>query len=96
MIAEGFAAAATLHEETGYRVYIAFSVGNLLAVGRIIRQHLPDVKIIFAADHDEKTLGNPGLTKANEAALAVDGFVTCPPIAGDFNDYALALQDAHP
>jgi putative DNA primase/helicase len=96
LIAEGFATAATLHEETGYRVYIAFSAGNLLAVGRIVRKHLPTVKIIFAADHDEKTPGNPGLAKANEAALAVDGFVTCPPIAGDFNDYALSLQDANP
>jgi putative DNA primase/helicase len=95
LIAEGFATASTLHEETGYRVYIAFSAGNLLAVGRIVRKHRPTVKIIFAADHD-KTPGNPGLTKANEAALAVDGFVACPPIAGDFNDYALSLQDAHP
>jgi putative DNA primase/helicase len=96
MIAEGFATAATLHEETGYRVYIAFTAGNLLAVGLIIRKHLPAVKIIFAADNDEKTLNNPGLTKANEAALAVDGFVACPPIAGDFNDYTLSLQDAQP
>jgi putative DNA primase/helicase len=95
LIAEGFATAATLHEETGYRVYIAFTAGNLLAVGRIVRKHLPAVKIIFAADND-KTPGNPGLTKANEAALAVDGFVACPPIAGDFNDYTLSLQDAQP
>lgn len=96
LIAEGFATAATLHEETGYRVYIAFSAGNLLAVGQIVRKHLPAVKIIFAADNDKKTAGNPGLTKANEAALAVDGFVTCPPIAGDFNDYTLSLQEAKP
>jgi putative DNA primase/helicase len=95
LIAEGFATAATLHEETGYRVYIAFTAGNLLAVGLIVRKHLPAVKIIFAADND-KTPGNPGLTKANEAALAVDGFVACPPITGDFNDYTLALQDANP
>jgi putative DNA primase/helicase len=96
LIAEGFATAATLHEETGYRVYIAFTAGNLLAVGRIVRKHLPAVKIIFAADNDEKTAGNPGLAKANEAALAVDGFVAYPPIAGDFNDYILSLQDAQP
>jgi putative DNA primase/helicase len=96
LIAEGFATAATLHEETGYRVYIAFTAGNLLAVGLIVRKHLPAVKIIFAADNDEKTAGNPGLAKANEAALAVDGFVACPPIVGDFNDYTLSLQDAQP
>jgi putative DNA primase/helicase len=96
LIAEGFATAATLHEETGYRVYIAFTAGNLLAVGLIVRKHLPAVKIIFAADNDEKTAGNPGLAKANEAALAVDGFVAYPPIAGDFNDYTLSLRDAQP
>jgi len=93
-IAEGFATAATLHEETGYRVYIAFTANNLLAVGRIVRKHLPDVKIIFTADNDLKTKGNPGLTKATEAAAAVDGFVSFPPIAGDFNDYAIQMQEA--
>lgn len=94
LIAEGFATAATLHEETGYRVYNAFSAGNLLAVGRIVRKHLPEAKIIFAADNDAKTPGNPGLCKANEAAAAVDGFVTVPPMVGDFNDYAVYLQGA--
>jgi putative DNA primase/helicase len=94
LIAEGFATAATLHEETGYRVYIAFTAGNLMAVGQLVRKHLPDVKIIFCADNDEKTPGNPGVTKANEAALSVNGYVAVPPIVGDFNDYALYLQDA--
>jgi putative DNA primase/helicase len=93
-IAEGFSTAATLHEETGYQVYIAFTANNLLAVGRIVRKHLPDVKIIFCADNDLNTRHNPGLTKANEAAAAVDGFVSFPPIAGDFNDYAIRLQEA--
>ncbi|MEC4747961.1 toprim domain-containing protein [Methylomicrobium sp. Wu6] len=94
LIAEGFATAATLHQETGYRVYIAFSAGNLLAVGRIIRKHLPAVKIIFAADNDAKTAGNPGLTQAHAAAAVVDGFVIVPPMAGDFNDFAAHLQGA--
>jgi putative DNA primase/helicase len=93
-IAEGFATAATIHEETGYRVYIAFTANNLLAVGRIVRKHLPDVKIIFCADNDLSTNGNPGLTKANEAAAAIDGFVSFPPIDGDFNDYAIKIQVA--
>lgn len=92
-IAEGFATAATLHQETGYRVYIAFTANNLLAVGRIVRKHLPDVKIIFCADNDLNTKGNPGLTKANEAAAAVGGFVAFPPIAGDFNDYYIHMQE---
>ncbi len=93
-IAEGFATAATITEQTGHRVYIAFTAGNLLAVGRVIRERLPDARLIFCADNDEKTQGNPGLTKANEAALAVDGLVAVPPVAGDFNDYVNALQGA--
>lgn len=75
-------------------MYIAFTANNLLAVGRIVRKHLPDVKIIFTADNDLNTNGNPGLTKATEAAAAIGGFVAFPPIAGDFNDYAIQMQEA--
>jgi len=93
LIAEGFATAATLHEETGHRVYIAFTANNLLAVGQLLRDKLPDAKLVFCADNDTKTLGNPGLTKATEAAQAVDGCVAVPPIHGDFNDYAVFLKE---
>ncbi|OAI11358.1 hypothetical protein A1359_14520 [Methylomonas lenta] len=92
LIAEGFATAATLHEQSSYRVYMAFTAGNLLAVGRIVRERLPSANIVFAADNDTKTAGNPGLTKATEAAAAVGGSVAVPPIHGDFNDYQLFLN----
>ena len=93
LIAEGFATAATLHEETRHRVYIAFTANNLLAVGRLLREKLPDAKLVFCADNDTKTLGNPGLTKATEAAQAVDGCVAISPNHGDFNDYAIFLKE---
>lgn len=92
LIAEGFATAATLHEESGYRVYIAFTANNLMAVGRIVREKLPDAGIVFCADNDTQTPGNPGLNKATEAALAVNGCLAAPPIHGDFNDYAILLK----
>jgi len=92
LICEGFATAATLHEESGYRVYIAFAANNLLAVGRIVREKLPDAGIVFCADNDTQTPGNPGLTKATEAAQAVGGSVAVPPMDGDFNDYAIYLK----
>jgi putative DNA primase/helicase len=93
LIAEGFATAATLHEQTGLRVYMAFTAGNLLAVGRIVRERLPSANIVFAADNDSQTKGNPGVTKANEAAAAVGGSVAVPPIPNaDFNDYQLFLN----
>lgn len=96
LIAEGFATAATLHEESGYRVYMAFTANNLLAVGRIVRAKLPDAEIVFCADNDTRTPDNPGLTKATEAARDVGGSVAAPPIHGDFNDYAMYLREAGP
>ena len=91
-IVEGVATGFTVHEETGWRVYIAFSAGQLLAVAKTIRKHLPEAKIILCSDHDKSGIG---LEKANEAAQAVNGLVTMPPIEGmDFNDYALYLQGA--
>jgi putative DNA primase/helicase len=85
LIAEGFATAATLFEATGYLTVIAYDAGNLEAVAKIIRQRQPQAKIIVCADNDASGTGQ---AKANQAALAVDGYVALPPMIGDFNDYA--------
>lgn len=90
-ICEGFSTASTIHEHTGYRVYIAFYKDNLLDVGISVRKHLPKSKIIFCADNDLHLADNPGITKANEAAYVVNGLVAAPPVAGDFNDYAAKM-----
>ncbi|WP_404355574.1 toprim domain-containing protein [Methylotuvimicrobium sp. KM1] len=93
LICEGYATGATLHEETGYRVYVAFAANNLKAVALLVRKYRPDLKIIICCDND-KTEGNPGIRYGNEAALAVNGFLTYPPIEGfDFNDYAAMLKE---
>jgi putative DNA primase/helicase len=92
LIAEGFSTAATLHQESGFRVYIAFAANNLMAVGLMVREKLPTADIVFCADNDLKTKGNPGLTKATEAAEMVGGSVAVPPIAGDFNDYHIYIK----
>ncbi len=93
LIAEGFATGSTLYEETGYRTYLAFTANNLMKIGLIVREKLPDAEIVFCADNDTKTPGNPGLTKATEAAQAVGGSVIAPPVPGDFNDYAISLKE---
>lgn len=75
---------------------VACSVGNLRAVAEALRGQRPEARIVIAADDDWQTDGNPGATKACEAAAAVDGIVVVPPFPGervenqtDFNDLAV-------
>ncbi|MBV9825736.1 MAG: DUF927 domain-containing protein, partial [Alphaproteobacteria bacterium] len=95
IIAEGFATAATLHEATGFTVKVAFDCGNLAPVAGAARSEFPDAQIIVAADDDCRTVGNPGLTKASDAAAGVGGYIAIPDFgesrpegATDFNDLA--------
>lgn len=74
-IAEGFATAASVYESTGHAVAVAFDAGNLLPVAQALRQKFPEAEIILAADNDTETPGNPGLTRAREAAAAIGGLI---------------------
>ena len=92
-IAEGFATGASIHEATGHAVAVAFNAGNLLSVARALRTGAPGQRQIICADDDADQPGNPGLTKAREAACAVDGVLAIPDFgstrptgATDFND----------
>ncbi len=85
-IAEGYATAASIHESTGYPCAVAFDAGNLEPVALSLRARFSKIKITVCADNDEHTPGNPGLTKAREAAAACGALLAVPPIAGDFND----------
>jgi putative DNA primase/helicase len=95
-ICEGYATGATLHEMGGIAAAVAFNAGNLLAVARALRDRFPDVELLICADDDWKTEGNPGMTKAREAAAAVGGKLKRPNFSGlprddrdtDFNDLA--------
>jgi P4 family phage/plasmid primase-like protien len=88
LITEGFATGASVHESTGYAVAIAFNAANLLPVAMGLRERLPNVQIVICADNDTETEGNPGVTKATEAARSIDGMIAIPPQHGDFNDLA--------
>lgn len=88
-IAEGYATAASIYQSTQHAVAIAFNAGNLEPVALALRERFPDIEIIIAADNDVNTPGNPGITKANQAARAVQATVVAPE-AGDFNDLALS------
>lgn len=85
-IAEGYATAVSIYESTGFSVAVAFDAGNLEPVALALRNKFPDLKIILCADNDTDTEGNPGLTKARQAALAIDALLAVPPCTGDFND----------
>lgn len=96
LVCEGWATGATLHEVTGEAVAVAFNAGNLLAVCETLREKFTDWRLIVCADDDHDTPGNPGMTKATEAALAVGALLAVPDFTGtergpkdtDFNDLA--------
>jgi putative DNA primase/helicase len=95
LIAEGYATAASLHEATGLTVAVACDCANLQPVGEALRKKYPAAMLIFCADDDAWTAGNPGAAKAKDAAQAVGGKIALPKFAGprmegqtDFNDLA--------
>lgn len=92
-ICEGFATGASIYEATGLPVAVAFNAGNLLPVAIHMRDRFPTLRLVVCADDDWKTDGNPGITKATEAALSVGGLLAVPVFgdsrperATDFND----------
>lgn len=87
ILVEGFATGASIREAMGYPVVVCFDVGNLLPVALQLRQRYPDLHLVFAADNDVGTVGNPGVSKATAAAEAVGGYVCIP-------QFPEALEDA--
>ena len=92
-VVEGYATGAAIHAATDYPVAVAFNAGNLAAVVKAIRARHPELRLILCADDDIGTNGNPGLTKATEAARTVGGLLAVPDFgtdrpakATDFND----------
>jgi putative DNA primase/helicase len=77
-VAEGYATAASVHMATGEPAVVAFNANNLPVVAQLLRRQFPHATLVFAADDDAQTPGNPGLTKACEAARLVGGLVARP------------------
>ncbi|WP_270804657.1 DUF927 domain-containing protein [Aeromonas sp. QDB66] len=86
-ICEGYATGLSVHQATGASLYCAMDCGNLAAVAQIARRQHPKAWILLCGDNDKHTQGNPGKTKAEQAAAAIGGLIALPPIAGDWNDY---------
>ena len=95
LIAEGYATMATLYKLTNYACVAAMNCHNLFTVAQALKAKYPDNKIIFLADNDFNTNGNPGITAANDACrkLNLHG-VIAPEFndgdnGSDWNDYTL-------
>lgn len=92
VLCEGYATAASIAEATGWPVCVTFTAGNLRRVACDVREQFPGAKLVIAGDDDRATEGNPGRTKALEAAKAVQGVAVFPSFASDqgtdFNDMA--------
>ncbi|MBI4664447.1 MAG: DUF3631 domain-containing protein [Verrucomicrobia bacterium] len=92
VVAEGYATAASIFEATGCATVAAMNCGNLKAVAEALRAKCPEREIIIVADNDQFTDGNPGVTKARAAALAIRAKLAVPQFKDsttkptDFND----------
>ncbi|MDZ7752754.1 MAG: phage/plasmid primase, P4 family [Gammaproteobacteria bacterium] len=95
-VAEGYATAATIHEATDKAVAVAFNAGNLRTVAETLRGAYPTITIVIVADNDAWTEGNPGATKAQDAAEATGARLVVPEFTDtttrptDMNDLATA------
>ncbi|MBT4330583.1 MAG: topoisomerase [Gammaproteobacteria bacterium] len=96
VICEGWATGATLAEdEPAALVLAAIDAGNLKAVALSVRQQRPEMPITIAGDDDRLPPGNPGRTKATDAAIVADAQLAfpqwpdgAPESLSDFNDLA--------
>jgi len=72
LVGEGFATMASLHEASGQSVAYAFSANNLGKAAKLLRKVNPRLKLLFCADDDYKTEGNPGVTAAVQATAELE------------------------
>jgi putative DNA primase/helicase len=80
-------------------VLVAFNAGNLKPVATTARKRWPDAELIIAGDDDRGIDGNPGATKAHQAAISTGALIALPQWPEDtpkhltdFNDLACWLN----
>jgi putative DNA primase/helicase len=87
-IAEGYATAASVYEDTQCLTIVAFNAGNLIKVATELRRLLPEIRIVIAGDSDAV-----GKEYAEKTAKAVNGSIVIPDFGEnpqgftDWNDY---------
>ncbi len=85
LLGEGYATMASLHESTGLPACYAFSANNLGKAAKALRKKYPRMHILFCADDDYLTSGNPGVTEAVKACAELENTAWIKP---DFSDKA--------
>jgi len=94
-IVEGYATGASVHNATGFSVFVAFNCHNLEPVAKIAQGLHPSSLLVVCADNDQWTDGNPGLTYGRKAAESIQAKITFPLFKDtstkptDFNDLAI-------
>ncbi len=94
IICEGYATGCSIYKAMNIQTIVAFDAGNLELVARMVREKLPDARIIIAADNDQYGAVNTGVREAHNAATAIGGIACVPRFASadgkptDFNDLA--------
>lgn len=81
LIGEGVATVVSASMATGCLGVAAMSAGNLIAVGKMLRERYPDARLTYLGDV------GIGAKKCAEAARATGGWVTVPPIDDDGADW---------
>jgi Uncharacterized protein conserved in bacteria len=88
---------ASIYAATEKTCVVAFNTNNLKEVCCEVRSINPDKEIVICADDDHLTNGNPGLTKAKEAALEIGAGLAIPDFGEsrgngetDFNDLQMS------
>ena len=83
LLTEGYATGASLYEATGLPVAIAYSANNLAPVAEAMAKRYKRLRVLVCADDDKFSTGNPGITAASTAALAVGGEWVAPVFADE-------------
>ena len=94
-IAEGYATAASMAAASGIWTIAAGGTAKIEQVAMAIRKEHPHQQIIIVADDDRDTAGNPGTTKAQQAARKVNGIVLSPSFGPDRGPKDTDLNDQH-
>ncbi len=94
IIAEGYATAASIHEATGFTVYVAFTAHNMYEVAVFVKKQHPSSKLIIAGDDDAFSKKNVGRERATLVAEGL-GVTAVFPIFAQPNEGKTDFNDLH-